>query len=205
MSQVNLLPPEIRARQAIRRTTGLVVAIGAGVVALILLFFFVQNARLSSAKDELAAQEQTNAALEQQIGELQPYADLQTQLLDKQAMVNAVYVDEVSWSGVLLDVSRVIPDESYLTGMNGQLTATGIEPTVPGPALIGGMTFQGVAQGTDTIATWLTRLDQVDGWINAWANSAQENGDYSRIYTFDSAVDLTTDAATDRGRGEGQK
>jgi Tfp pilus assembly protein PilN len=205
VSQVNLLPPEIRARQAIRRTTGLVVAIGAGIVALILVFFFVQTARLASAKDELAAQQQANAALEQQIGELQPYADLQAQLLAKQAMVNTVYANEVSWSGVLLDVSRVIPDESYLTGMNGQVSATGVVPTEAGPALIGGMTFQGVAQGTDTIATWLTRLDQVDGWINAWANSAQENGEYSRIYTFDSAVDLTTDAATDRGRGEGQR
>jgi Tfp pilus assembly protein PilN len=210
VSQVNLLPPEIRARQAVRRTTGLILAIGAGVAALIIALFFVQSARLSSAQEELTAQEQTNAALQQQIGELQPYVDLQAQLLAKQAIVDAVYVNEISWSGVLLDLSRIIPEESYLSSMSGQLAAieaapTEVAPTEGGLALIGAISFQCMAQGTDTIATWLTRLDQVDGWVNAWANSAAENGDFTRIYTFDSAVDLTTDAATDRGRGEGQQ
>ena len=207
MSQVNLLPPEIRQRQAIRRRTTLVGALGAAVVALILGFFFVQNMRLSSVEEDLAAQEQANAALQAQIQELQPYADLQATLAAKQALVNTLYLNEISWASVLLDVSRVIPDESYLTQLTGQITAPtgtqlGAAPTEGLVAeLIGNMSFSWVARQTETIASWLTRLEQVSGWVNPWVNNAQENAELSRIYTFDGGLDLTLEATTERGRG----
>lgn len=207
MSQVNLLPPEIRQRQAIRRRTTLVGGLGTAVVALILAFFFVQNMRLSSVEEDLAAQEQANAALQAQIQELQPYADLQATLVAKQALVNTLYLNEISWASVLLDVSRVIPDESYLTQLTGQITAPtgtqlGAAPTEGLVAeLIGNMSFSGVARQTETIASWLTRLEQVSGWVNPWVNNAQENAALSRIYTFDGGLDLTLEATTERGRG----
>jgi Tfp pilus assembly protein PilN len=207
VSQVNLLPPELRQRQAVRRLTGLVAGIGAALVALILVFYVFQTMRLSSAEDELLAQEQTNAQLSAQIQELQPYAQLQADLTAKQALVDTLYANEVSWASVLLDVSRVIPDESYLTNLTGQITApTGTQVGAP-PAeelasgLIGNVTFSGVALETETIASWLTRLEQVQGWVNAWVNSAVETGEFTRIYTFDGSVDLTADATTERGRG----
>ena len=55
---------------------------------------------------------------------------------------------------MLLDVSRVIPDESYLTALNGQITATtgtqaaGVPPTTAVSNLIGNVTFSGVARET---------------------------------------------------------
>jgi Tfp pilus assembly protein PilN len=211
VSQVNLLPPELRQRQAVRRTTTLVGAIGAAIIALIVVFFFFQNMRLTSAKDELAEQEQTNGQLQTQIAELQPYADLQADLEAKQRLVDTLYMNEVSWASVLLDVSRVIPDESYLTQLTGQITAaTGTQVGAP-PAegiastLIGNVSFSGVARETRTIASWLTRLEQVSGWVNPWVNNAAENAAFSRIYTFDGGLDLTIDAATPRGRGEGRR
>jgi len=209
VSQVNLLPRELRQKQVARRTTTMVAAIGAGLLALVLAFYVLQTMRLSSVQDELAAQEATNAQLEAQIAELQPYADLQAQLAAKQGLVDTVFLNEVSWSGVLVDVSRMIPDDSYLTTLAGQLTAVtgtqiGAEPTAT-EGLIGGLTFEGVADGTDTIATWLTRLESVKGWVNAWVTTAQETGAYTRIYTFGSGVDLTFEAATGRGQGEGQQ
>jgi Tfp pilus assembly protein PilN len=119
--------------------------------------------------------------------------------------VTTLFLNEVSWSSALLDVSRVIPDASYLLNMTGQVQGTGTaaDPTAPPVigGLIGNMTFSGVAQETETIATWLVRLEQVDGWVNAWVTSAQENAPFSRIYTFASGLDLTLEAATDRGQG----
>ena len=64
------------------------------------------------------------------------------------------------------------------------------------------MTFQGVAQEVDTIATWITQLEQVQGWVNAWVTSAQEDAPFSNIYTFSNGLDLTQEAATARGQGE---
>jgi Tfp pilus assembly protein PilN len=208
VSQVNLLPPELRQRLAIRRTTSLVVAVALGALALIGVFYFLQLQRLADAQDELEAQQARNAELQSQIDGLQQFAALQAELAAKQELVSTIFVNEVSWSGALLDVSRVIPDASYLTNLTGQITAAAegevAEPTggTPDTTLIGNMTFQGVAQEVDTIATWITQLEQVQGWVNAWVTSAQEDAPSSNIYTFSNGLDLTQEAATARGMGE---
>jgi Tfp pilus assembly protein PilN len=208
VSQVNLLPPELRERQAIRRTTSLVVAAGLAALALIGIFYFFQVQRLSQVQSDLEAQESRNAQLESQIASLQEFATLQAELASKEALVAEIFVNEVSWSSALLDVSRVIPDASYLTNLTGQITATiagevVTEPTggTPETTLIGNMTFAGVANQTETIATWITRLEEVQGWVNAWVNSAQEDAPGSRIYTFSNGLDLTQEATTERGQG----
>ena len=207
MSQVNLLPPELRQRQAIRRKTSLVVAAGLAVLALIGVFYFLQTQRLASAEDDLAAQNEVNAQLEAEIADLQPYADLQQTLVAKQQLVATLFLNEVSWSSALLDISRVIPDAQYLTNLDGRLSAVtgGIAapPTTatPDTTLIGSMSFAGVAQDTSTIASWLTRLDEVQGWVNSWVASAQEDAPFSGIYTFTSGLDISAAGATDRGQG----
>jgi Tfp pilus assembly protein PilN len=208
VSQVNLLPPELRERQAIRRTTSLVAAAGLAALALIGIFYFFQVQRLSETQSDLDAQQSRNAKLESQIASLQEFADLQAELASKEALLGEIFVNEVSWSSALLDVSRVIPDASYLTNLTGQITPTVVgevatEPTggTPETLLIGNMTFAGVANQTETIATWITRLEEVQGWVNAWVNSAQEDAPFSRIYTFSNGLDLTQEAATARGQG----
>jgi len=208
VSQVNLLPSELRERQAIRRTTSLVLAAGLAVLALIGIFYVFQVQRLSQVQSDLEAQQSRNAQLGTQIASLQEFADLQAELASKEALVGEIFVNEVSWSSALLDVSRVIPDASYLTNLTGQITPTVVgevatEPTggTPETTLIGNMTFAGVANQTETIATWITRLEEVHGWVNAWMNSAQEDAPFSRIYTFSNGLDLTQEAATARGQG----
>jgi Tfp pilus assembly protein PilN len=208
VSQVNLLPSELRERQEIRRTTSLVVAAGLAVLALIGIFYVFQVQRLSQVESDLEAQQSQNAKLGSQIASLQEFADLQAELASKEALVGEIFVNEVSWSSALLDVSRVIPDASYLTNLTGQITPTVVdevatEPTggTPETTLIGNMTFAGVANQTETIATWITRLEEVQGWVNAWVNSAQEDAPFSRIYTFSNGLDLTQEAATARGQG----
>lgn len=202
MSQVNLLPPELRERQRVRRTTSLVVLGGIVVIALVGVFYFLQTQRLSDVEGDLAAQEDRNAQLQAQIADLEQFADLQAQLAERQQLLATLFVNEVSWSAALLDISRVIPDSSYLTSLTGQITP----PTLAAPGttettLIGNMSFQGVARETETISTWLTRLEQIQGWVNPWVSSAQEDAAFSRIYTFSSGLDLSVDAGTERGRG----
>ena len=201
MTQVNLLPPELRAREATRRLTSVVVIVGVIVLGLVGLFYFFQVMNLSRAQDDLAAQEGVNRQLQAQVNDLQRFQELQNQLEAKQELVNSVFVGEVSWSTVLVDISQVIPSEAYLTSLTGSISAETAAPAPTGAPLIGNISFTGVVRETDPLASWLTRLEQADGWVNAWMTSATEESPFSRIYTFNSGIDLSLDAATRRGKG----
>jgi Tfp pilus assembly protein PilN len=201
VSQVNLLPPELRQRQATRRSTSLAIAGGLVLVALVVGFSLLKASELSQKHEDLAAQREVNARVQQQIAELERYGSLQAQLLTKEQLIAKVYTNEVSWSGILLDVSRVIPADAYLTAMTGQIATGSADATGATPGLVGSVSFTGSVKGADTLAAWLTRLEQVKGWVNAWANSASESGPFTRIYQFQSGVDLSSDVVTKRGHG----
>lgn len=200
MTQVNLLPPELRAREATRRLTGTVIVVGTIVLALIGVFYFVQVMNESRAEDRLAARQAANALLQDQVNSLQQYAELQNELQARKTLVDTVLVNEVSWSGVLADVSMIIPSDAYLTSLNGALTPPTTTPVGP-TTLIGNMSFAGVSLQTEPIASWLNKLDGVQGWVNSWMTSASEQTPFSKTYTFDSGVDLTTAAASPQGKG----
>jgi Tfp pilus assembly protein PilN len=206
MSQVNLLPPEIQARQAIRRRTLMVIAAGAGVLGLVLAFYLLQVSILAGVNEEIAAQEATNASLQAQIDSLEKYQLLQEKAQAKEALLDSAYAYEVSFSAMLMDLSRVTPDDAYLNSFSAQVTAAiaedaGAAPTGP---FVGTLTSSGQALSMQTLAEWLTRLDSVKGWDNAWLTSitkADVTGTTGTgILTFSSGADLTQEALTARGK-----
>ena len=70
MTQVNLLPSDVRQRLKTRQLTILVGMVGAIVVAALLFFFVLQSGKLASANNDLAAAKATNNALQTQINSL---------------------------------------------------------------------------------------------------------------------------------------
>lgn len=203
MSQVNLLPPEIRQRAQTRRLTLMV--IGAGVVVLVLIgfFFVVQSANLSRVNEDVAAQERKNAGIRSEIDGLQEFAALQSEAQVKQALLTAAFANEVSFSGILLDLSRVIPSDAYLTTFSAQVAppaAPAVGTVAVESPLIGSMTAAGDASGADSLASWITRLESVKGWVNPWITTLTEAAPSSDRFTFNSGTDLTSDVLTDRAR-----
>jgi Tfp pilus assembly protein PilN len=200
VSQVNLLPPEIFQRQRQRRLTALVALAGGAVLGLVLLFYLLQVGTLGGVEDDIAAQQRTNDGIRADIAELQQFADLQAEAETKLALLRSAFAGETSFSGVLMDVSRVIPGDAYLTQFDAQLSPPPAEDSDEDEVLfVGSMSAAGVAADLDAVADWLTRLDSVDGWENAWLQSASE-AEAGR-FTFSSGVDLSTEVVTDRGRG----
>jgi Tfp pilus assembly protein PilN len=204
MSQVNLLPPDILQGQRYRRLTLTVLLAGAIILALIVVFFLLQVGRLGSVNSDIAAENQTNAQLQGQIAALQKYDDLQVAAQQAQSELDAAYAGEVSFSGMLMDLSRVIPSEAYLTTFTATIAgpppaAGGTTTTTP---LIGTMTTGGQAIGFDSLSIWLTRLELVQGWVNPWMPTITADSSVPNAYTFTTSVDLTQDAETPRGRGE---
>jgi Tfp pilus assembly protein PilN len=211
VTQVNLLPREVKQRQTVRRRTGMIVVLGAVVVGAIVAFWFLQGVRLHKLDDQVAAQDATNAQIQEQVNSLQKYADQKTAAEQQKTLLKSAVQTTVAWSGVLNDVSKIEPTNMWLTTLTGTVstassTTTTTVPGAPasptGPtALIGSLQFQGSSLDTDTVATWLTKLETVKGWVNSWVSSAQTtdlNG--TPVWTFNSSVDLDTRAAHAGGK-----
>ena len=197
MSQVNLLPPDILAAQRQRRMAAVVALAGAG---MIFVFYVLQLGSLGSVRDDIERAEQNNAGLQRDIEALQPFEEIRSQAQAKQDLLNQVYANEISFSGILMDVSRVIPSEAALSS----LAATSQEPTATtggSTQLVGRIDVAGLAIDYDTIASWLMRLERIRGWVNPWVTSIADP-DTGPI-TYASGVDLTTAVVTERGQQAG--
>lgn len=200
MSQVNLLPPDILAAQRQRRMAAVVALAGAGVIGLIFVFYVLQLGSLGSVRDDIERAEQNNAGLQRDIEALQPFEEIRSQAQAKQDLLNQVYANEISFSGILMDVSRVIPSEAALTSFS----STSQEPaatTGGSTLLVGRIDVAGLAIDYDTIASWLMRLERIRGWVNPWVTSIADP-DTGPI-TYASGVDLTTAVVTERGQQAG--
>jgi Tfp pilus assembly protein PilN len=155
---------------------------------------------VSGIRSDIDQQKQTNQGLQTEIQKLREFEQLRAQAQAKQKLLNDVFANEISFSGLLMDISRVIPSSAALTSM----TATSQEPvpsTGGSTLLTGRIDVAGLALDYDTIASWLTHLERVRGWVNPWVTSIADP--QSGPITYSSGVDLTTAALTARGRRAG--
>ena len=204
MTQVNLLPTEVREGQKSRRALAAVILAVGAAVFLLLFIYTLQTARLANANHKLAAQQAQNQGLQTQIDSLQQFAQLKAEVALRQTLTQQALTNQVRWSGVLRDISMVIPNQMWLTGMNAQVSdalqggasaTPGAPPVVGAQTLVGTIQFQGVASDNPTIALWLSRLVRVNGWENSWLSSAQKivqdplHPSASKVQ-FSSSVDL---------------
>jgi Tfp pilus assembly protein PilN len=220
--RINLLPSEIYERQRVRRRTAAVVAVGLIVLAALGAFYFLQVLRLKDVEDDIDTQQALNAQLQQQISELQEIDQLQLEIEATRDLLTNLLADRVLWSGVLRDVSLVIPGEAWLSGLTGQTgaaagttgtttTTTTTTTTAPAPGtttapggLVGQISFNGFAFGHREVALWLSRLEDVRGFINPWLSSSTKTViGTTEAVQFTSSVDLSEQALARRGSGQG--
>lgn len=207
--RINLLPPEIRERQRIRRRTAAVVLVGIIVLAALGAFYVLQAMRLADVQEDLEAQQQRNDELRQEVAQLQRFAELQQELQDTRDLLNTLLADRILWSGVLRDVSLVIPGEMWLSGLTGTATGAGeatttttttAVPTVPGGGLVGQITFNGFAFDHRDVALWLSRLEDVRGFVNPWLSNSQKTLiGLTEVVQFTNSVDLSEQALARQG------
>ena len=53
----------------------------------------------------------------------------------------------------------------------------------------------------DTLSVFLTRLEQVKGWVNPWMSTRRAGTRSVDGYDYSMSVDLTDEVVTERGRG----
>jgi Tfp pilus assembly protein PilN len=207
MTAINLLPPDIRHRQKTKRQTVLVAVAGAAVAGALVFLWVLQGVHLSQVDRQVADQKQTNAQLQVQIDKLHHFAEIRSQLETRKTLLRQTLSGTVEWSGVMHDLSLVMPQQMWLNTMTGTLTSTtpgavpATAPTTPGGSanLVGSIQFQGDAMDKETIALWLTKVETVKGWVNAWLSQAQETKvGVTPVVSFTSSIDLSK-AATKKG------
>lgn len=122
MRQINLLPPELAVKRKARQILGVLAAVGAGLVVLIAVVYIAQQARLSGERDKLAQQQQRNSIVRTEVASLQRFELQQAELTTKQALLTAITRNDVLWSGILTELSLVIPTDDWLTNFTGQVS-----------------------------------------------------------------------------------
>ena len=208
MRQINLLPSEIAERRRARQITVFLGAGGVALLAILILVFLIQTARLAGERSKLEQTKRQTTSLQRQVAQLQNFADLEQTLRTKEDLLGRLTASEVRWSVLLADISLVIPSEVWLTNFSGAVQApvTGAAAPRPGTAIvIGTIQATGMTFTHLDVAKWLTRLAEVREFAFPYLSLTSKAGDTGQtLVQFNSSVQLS-EAALRRNQPGGQR
>ena len=224
--RIDLLPRELVTQRVVRRQRG---GIGAGFLVLLAvlgLWYVLESRQLGEAKDQADQERAVASGLRAQRVQLQPLADLEAQIAAGEQLKASVYKREIRFSGVMRDISAIVPDDVWLTSMSvafsGDANASGTAAsstttpagsaaatTTPGSpgagSAVASITFAGTGLEHVDVGGFLRALargpkkggQQV--YLNPYFTSAQK-GDKSgqTTVTFSASVDLSNAAYSGR-------
>ncbi len=213
MRRIDLLPASYAEQRRERRSLRLAILVGALVLLALFGYWFYLGMQISDAEDELAGIEQRNNQLEQQIAELQRFADLDAEVRAKEAALQTVMTGDIDWPAILTEIAMVIPGEVWLDQLATSAGATegasqvGTETAavdVSPQIAVGRIAFSGQSLSFPGVAKWLIRLQSVREFTAVWLNSA--SGDEAtegtqQVFTFDSTLELGERSLSGRFQG----
>lgn len=213
MRRIDLLPPVYEERRRQRRNVTSVFIAGLIVLLLLVGWVVFLNIQINDAQDELADVQARNAVLEQQIAELQRFAELQAEVEAKRTALQTVFAGDVDWPALLTEIAMVVPGEVWLTNLTASAGLTeGAAPVGTETAAVriderepfGRMAFQGTSLSMPGVARWMIRLETVREFFAVYLNSAalseQAEGVVETV-AFDSTLELSNRAASRRFQG----
>ena len=100
-------------------------------VALLGLWYVREAQALTDARREADRERAVADGLRARKAALQPYAALESQIAAAEQLRAKVYAREVRFSGIMQDISAIIPGDVWLTQMNAAVTATACVATAP--------------------------------------------------------------------------
>jgi hypothetical protein len=224
--RIDLLPRELVTQRVVRRQRG---GIGAGFLVLLAvlgLWYVLESRQLGEAKDQADQERAVATGLRAQRVQLQPLADLEAQIAAADQLKASVYKREIRFSGVMRDISAIVPDDVWLTSMSvafsGDANASGTAassttPPAGGAAATTTPGSPGAGSPVASITFAGTGLEHVDvgGFLRALARGPKKGGQqvYLNPYftsaqkgdkagqatvTFSASVDLSNAAFSGR-------
>ena len=225
--RINLLPDK-GAEIDRKRLFSIVGALGAVLLATLGVMTFLASNRLSTAESDRDKALAQNAALE---AEASKYSDAEAE----QALVDGltrqvvtVLSTDVSWSRMLQEIARTIPNDSWLTAFQGSTTApssgapatidttsgvTGSTSATPPPfprviTNIGTASFSATGLDFTSVASWIQRIGEIPSFSDLWVPSATKGGAVGTtrsLVTYSSTANITSASTSDRASRFGGK
>jgi type IV pilus assembly protein PilM len=182
---------------------------GAAVAAAIVVLAVPVIGRKHDASNEnkkAANVEAENTTLQSQIAQLSTASNEQRQVQTLRSEVTGILAVDVSWSRMLNELARTMPNNVWLTSFQGQVSnaapATGAGAT-PGllttGALSGTVNFGAMGLDFPSVADWLKRVSSMASFSNLWvpqAQSTQLSG--QNVVSFNSTANVTPKARSNR-------
>jgi hypothetical protein len=188
LPRVNLLPKEIKERRLLQRQRSGIAVAFVLLVTLLGFWYVRESQKLTEARQEADRERAVAETLRTRKATLQPYAALERRVAAAEQLRAKVYAHEVRFSGILQDISAIMPADVWLTQMTAALKATdaatgagaGTASGTSGTTLTPGGPGAGSPVATITFAgAGLGHID-VGGFMRALAGGPKKHG--SRVY-----------------------
>jgi Tfp pilus assembly protein PilN len=116
--RIDLLPRQLIEQRIVRRQRGGIGAAFLLLLAVLGLWYVMEQRQLGEAERELDQERAVGDDLRTRRAGLQPLADLEAQIAAAEQLRAQVYARELRFSTVMRDISAIIPDDVWLTSMS---------------------------------------------------------------------------------------
>ena len=148
--RVNLLPAAVREHRLVRRQRAGMSAAAAILLVLLGLWLALEIRALNDAREDADRERQVATGLRARRLQLQPVADLDAQIAAAQRLRAGVYAREIRFSGVMRDLSAIVPDDVWLTQMSASFSSDAASTGAGGTAPASGTPAGGQPAGAAT-------------------------------------------------------
>lgn len=202
--RVNLLPPEIAEKAALRRSQVAMVATGLAAVAVVGVMYVQATAKVSAAENDKAKAVAAQTKLRADLRALDNVKDVYARVDAANKTLATAMAFEVRWSGYLHDLRLTIPENVWLNEIQAEMdvaktgkSASAGSDTVLDTGL-GTVTFKGSAFSHDDVAAWLESLAKQKGFSDPYFTKAEDRMATRVVIDYESTTYLNEKALSNR-------
>ncbi|MDO7788649.1 PilN domain-containing protein [Desulforamulus aquiferis] len=227
--RINLLPPEIIARQEQKRKQKKLLAVGSLVLLLFIAVYCTLSFLTSQVHNEIADIQRERETLQIQAGDLRQFAELQNHKNKVENIVRQATEGSPEWSVILEDIGRSIPPDIWLDSFTAKYVyEEGSTKSTKNASLVqqavadvqaqvqklqeveetpnGEVVLQGWAPDNSSVANWLEKLQGISGLTEVRCTFSTEetiNGQVQRRFEIKAMLNLKKPAqAANKKAGE---
>lgn len=178
MTRIDLIPPEVVEKHRSRRIIMIMLIIFASAFGIALLVYLITMSQNIMAGNRVEVIKNENVKVQGYAEKLKPYQDRKKALDERQAIIDKMTADQVQWSGILNDISMVVPNDIWLRDIKMDLSeilaakdsTSAAAKTAPKPPI----TIVGYAFNHAAVARWLVHLNEINQFRGVWLDYATE-------------------------------